>query len=779
MVNESVNVHLLPLNGDRPIRARVHDRLGFSASAQHIARSIEELASPDGFVIGIEGDWGCGKSSFINLVSEALRTSAKPPEVIHFLPWLISSRNALLRELFSEITRAALRIELIPARAPRTRSTWAKFKEFVTPARHSEREARREKIEDLFSKLSSRLAPIGAVVGVAGKLGMPLPGATGDSDDLDSVRRILNRASLSEEKDLMTSELSLLDRRIVVFIDDLDRLEPAEACEVLRLVRAVADFPNIVYVLSYSRQVVARNVAVALGIDAKKAEEFVEKIVQATFAIPQPEAFDLRRLFRQELQLLYPVIFSSEDPDDRRIQQRLSGVVDVEGGRSLKTPRHVVRAINSLRFHASAVLDHIDLPDMVWLQLVRIRSLPLYEWIESYLTGVAAVSVGATISAAGQSASAASLAEILKSDATELGNNLDERWWALTTYLPGVYIEFPNRGEKAWRVFGEISSDALAKLIVGRRLGSPQHHRYYFALSHPAHAITDLEFEAFVGAAANSPNEAASQFRNLAVTRRPQGGVMAEALLSRLGGGALQRLSAAASMGVLLAVADGIDYGASTVGQGDMGRYWIWKSATELLRHGLRQVGAEREEFVGRLFRDAASLGWLTDVFREETYDHGVYGKSPVPEEKRILTPTEFHIATRHLLDRFRAVTPVDVRRIPGASGIFYAWEQVAPDAREEVRQKFEELTRDDTDFLDLLEIMRGWGSVNGEVFRPLRQKEFGWLADFAGIKARLRGIEDGDGAKSMKVHAIELLQAIDADRLQTAGADDNSDYEE
>lgn len=74
---------------------------------------------------------------------------------------------------------------------------------------------------------------------------------------------------------------------------------------------------------------------------------------------------------------------------------------------------------------------------------------------------------------------------------------------------------------------------------------------------------------------------------------------------------------------------------------------------------------------------------------------------------------------------------------------------------------------------------MRNWGSINLEAIRPLRHKEFGWLADFAGIKARLRGIAEMNFAKPKRAQAIDLLQAIDAEGLQTCGADDNSAYEE
>ncbi len=98
-------------HSERPIAAPSEDRLGFGSAACHVAEAIRKMASPDSWVIGIEGEWGSGKSSFINLVSDALRKPGNAPEIVRFLLWLISSREGLLKELFTEITKAALRID--------------------------------------------------------------------------------------------------------------------------------------------------------------------------------------------------------------------------------------------------------------------------------------------------------------------------------------------------------------------------------------------------------------------------------------------------------------------------------------------------------------------------------------------------------------------------------------------------------------------------------------------------------------------------------------------
>jgi predicted KAP-like P-loop ATPase len=324
------------------------------------------MASPDGFVIGIEGEWGSGKSSFINLVSDALHSTEDAPEIVRFLPWLINSREGLLKELFTEITEAALHIDVDEVQD----RGWRKY---VWTGHHSQQAERKKKLKKLLSQFSSRLVQAGKLAELSGLVGAGTVVEAG----VNAAKEWLGNTSLEKEKRQIQKELRKLKRKIVVLIDDLDRLESNEVAEILRLVRAVVDFPNVIYILCYSREILAKNIATALKIE--KGEEFLEKIIQVRFSIPRPEAFDLRRMFRHDLQQLYPDLLDSEHPQSHLDIARLARIIDIEGGRALLTPRHVVRAVNALRFHATPVLENIDIPDMVWLQLIRLQSEDLYE----------------------------------------------------------------------------------------------------------------------------------------------------------------------------------------------------------------------------------------------------------------------------------------------------------------------------------------------------------------------------------------------------------------
>src|SRR5271156_3225246 len=96
---------------------------------------------------------------------------------------------------------------------------------------------------------------------------------------------------LSELKDKLVRSLRELGHRFVITIDDVDRLEPAEVIEILRLLRSVVDLPNVIYLLCYESDTLAHSIETAVGV--KSGHPYLEKIVQLTVMVPRPEPFQL------------------------------------------------------------------------------------------------------------------------------------------------------------------------------------------------------------------------------------------------------------------------------------------------------------------------------------------------------------------------------------------------------------------------------------------------------------------------------------------------------
>jgi hypothetical protein len=737
-------------HGDRPIEVPTDDRLGFDLPAKHVADAIHRMASPDGFVIGIEGEWGSGKSSFINLVSDALRRVESAPEVVRFLPWLIRAREGLLKELFTEINKAAARIE---ADEPQ-HGLWAGLLAKVRPEHYSARSIRRRRLRDLFSKFSSRLVQAGKFAELFGLPGAGIATEAGKR----SIDEWLANASLDKEKDAIQKELRKLKRKIVIFIEDLDRLEPEEVVAVLRLVRAVVDFPNVVFVLCYSQEIIAKNLSTALHI--QRGAEFLEKIIQVSFPVPQPEAFDLRRMFRHELGLLYPDLLDGDSDCTRMMRERLAEVIDSEGGRTLLTPRHVVRAINALRFHAAPVLSDIDIPDMVWLQLVRIQSPKLNKWIEEYLIGFDARHNGAVITKESKNAELIRLDSILE-EMGSASSSHDARRTALTSVLPGVDFDFEKVDGNSTMVLTLYGSADISMLIRAKRLGSPQHYRYYFALSAPQNSISDKEFSIFLDSAQNSPEAAVAQFTRLTTTLTNQERLASQALMDRLQGNAIQVVPENALPGILFSLADNMDAAAIKIGRGDWGEYWIWREAEKIVEAIWPKLSVDtRHHMAKKIFGSGTSIGWLTDIFRDEIFAHGIYGAREKPESEWLLSRDELDIAATKLLRRYRGLTSEDLERLPGIASLFFAWKQYEPNSLGEIQAKVAELCQDDENFLKFLQRMRSWKATNGIVSFPLRESSLSPFMDVDQLRDRLINLSSSSGFPDAD-QAQGLLDAI------------------
>ena len=739
--------------GDRPITRREDDRLGFSPVADHLARAILDLPASEGFVFGIEGKWGTGKSTLINLASETLKGHIEPPEIIDFAPWLVGERDELLSALFDELAAAAVRIDPVD--------------DAINTDEAGDHLHKLKRKEELKRALGEKLQTFGRLAGLVGKIAKVASVASVPAAELvsnlaerssEAAKQFAGGLSVSKRKAELVAALKQLSRRIVVFVDDLDRLEPREASEVLRLIRAVADFPNVVYVLSFDPEVLANTLTKSIQVEDGAA--YLEKIVQVSFRVPQPEAFDLRRWFSTKVREMFARELTNEDAT--LDEQRMAQVIDLQGGRYLKTGRDVVRTLNALQLHAVPVRAHIDIADIVWLQLVRIGNPALYHWTEEYVTELAAVAGGsARLSDGAASEMESRLLDILSGAKLDVEHALME----LAEILPGIDgigAGMAVAGRR--RVFHGLNTNAINQFVAAKRLGSPHHYRYYFAFSQPAATVSDEQLQLVIDAASQVPSEAARMLRDLARQGRPQGGTMGEVLLDRL----LSRpdqIPEPAILGILSALASTMDDVALMTKPGDFGEHSIWRTARRAVLTLLRRTtGDLRQACVTALFVDGRAIGWLTDILRGEIFAHGYYGDRAQPETEWLLTAIEFREVLVAMLDRYRATPVPALMRVPQFLSLLYAWRQGGDP--EEVRQWVREATTSDTGLLLFLSSIRGWRAANGHVYYPLRQMD---LESFLNVDDALHRLEavsnSADASEEHRKLASDLLKAVEQGR--------------
>ena len=300
---------------ERPIETKSDDSLN---RGEFISRLGASLVAPGGIstgiVIGLTGSWGSGKSSLLNLLREHLILQYPEILIVNFDPWLVSGRDDLITQFLAQV------IGTINSE-PRLRD-------------------KLKGISRTLAKYGSQLSPIANMVkpgiGTLLKSGFAvIEQALSGSKDLFQLRKDLE------------AELDKVGVPIVVMIDELDRVEDQEVRSVAQLVRAVADFRSISYILAFD----AERVTDALGGVGDKTERaergkaYLEKIVQLQIPVPVTLEEEILKLIESSL---LPILAELGVPKDALTSERYREVASALTNGVISTPRDVKRLIELL-----------------------------------------------------------------------------------------------------------------------------------------------------------------------------------------------------------------------------------------------------------------------------------------------------------------------------------------------------------------------------------------------------------------------------------------------
>jgi hypothetical protein len=102
---------IIQLGFDKPLQighALKDDKLGRRGFADSVVKSLMRVTSSAGFVVSVEGPWGSGKTSTLAMIEEILkqRSEESRPIVVHFNPWLVGERDALLGQFLAKLSSA-------------------------------------------------------------------------------------------------------------------------------------------------------------------------------------------------------------------------------------------------------------------------------------------------------------------------------------------------------------------------------------------------------------------------------------------------------------------------------------------------------------------------------------------------------------------------------------------------------------------------------------------------------------------------------------------------
>jgi predicted KAP-like P-loop ATPase len=319
------------LNADHPLTDPAHDLYGHAYFAHTLARGISDYPGHQSLVMGLHGPCGSGKSTVINFVHHHLKhmSSALEPIMVSFQPWCVSGYEDVTHALLTQL-QAAL------------------------PENHAELNKLRHQIGLLIDRIAStHIQPA----------------------SLPPQRHTKTIPSLKAD---IAQTLLETNRRIIVTIDDIDRLPPQEICQLLSAIKALADFPHVVYLLALDREVTIHALAQHNGLSG---EEYLEKIIQAPFDLPPLDRSALRAALFQRLNA-----FIEDTPanlvDLPHLRHTLRGLDPL-----LAAPRDVVRLANALTITYPPVLGEVNPVDFMALEALRLFLPALYNFIRKHAEG--------------------------------------------------------------------------------------------------------------------------------------------------------------------------------------------------------------------------------------------------------------------------------------------------------------------------------------------------------------------------------------------------------
>ncbi|MBE7696972.1 KAP family P-loop NTPase fold protein [Tenacibaculum finnmarkense] len=313
---------------------------------KHYAKKVQKIIqnnsnNSEPLTIGIYGKWGEGKTSFLNLINDEIdiwKDKEKGQKGIlkyHFNPWRYSTEEEMLFDFFDGLSKIM----------------------FV------EQETELQKISKKITEYYNYIEKIK----LKGKVGFFL--------------KILNFFAEISKKDKVTldkiiksinDKLKGLSYKIVVFIDDIDRLDKDEIYTILKLIKLNANFDNFVYIVALDENHVAKAIGQRYGETSDDGKLFLEKIINIPIHLPKIESADFKQFFDLKLkEVIDNLGFSNRKEEINEIRNEFKF-------HYFKNAREIIRVLNSFFVGAFAIGEEVNLKDLFWIEYLKVTDNESY-----------------------------------------------------------------------------------------------------------------------------------------------------------------------------------------------------------------------------------------------------------------------------------------------------------------------------------------------------------------------------------------------------------------
>lgn len=327
---------------ERPISNKRQDELDRAPFVRRIADGLidSKTSRATEVTVGLDGPWGSGKTSILNLLQEEIESRHPKALVVRFDPWLVAGREDLIAEFFAELIRTLKHSSLYKNRVKSLINGLMEYGEYVAP-------------------VAALAEPVsGTAIAAASRTWKKF--WAGRTKPIGKVRNDLIA-------DLKKSHVP-----IIVLVDELDRIDDSDVRTMAQLVRAIANLPSISYVLAYDSSRVAQ--ALGGGGDPEKMKRgraYLEKIVNLEIPVPiaTPEEIISRLvadLHSKDELLQLPLYFESNLRFQELLMLLTSDIIN--------TTRDLIKLLAMYEFISNAVRHEVDWVDLLAFCALRIKA---------------------------------------------------------------------------------------------------------------------------------------------------------------------------------------------------------------------------------------------------------------------------------------------------------------------------------------------------------------------------------------------------------------------
>ena len=328
---------MITIKEDIPILSLSQDELGRTAIVHLMVEAIKNsmFHSHPAMTMGVYGAWGEGKTSVMRMVKTELEKANI--ETTWYNPWSVADEHQILMEFFSLLSTVAFDDSTISSAI----ENYGRL--FLT------------------SSVNGSYSPV--VASYLTRLAQCLP---------ESGKNLLDiKTNIS--KRLMDSR-----KYPVIFIDDVDRLSNNEIRIIFKLLRQIADFDNVTYVVGLDPAAVVDALdssCSASGDKFSRGREFLAKIIQVPIVLPSIDETILQDQLKKmllEVAADFDIIVDSKSL--QMVSENLSSV--------FTTKRSIVRFGNQLRFVLPSVYKETEFVDLCLME--SLKYLNEQGWLEVY-----------------------------------------------------------------------------------------------------------------------------------------------------------------------------------------------------------------------------------------------------------------------------------------------------------------------------------------------------------------------------------------------------------